>query len=469
MKAFLMILIFLPGTLSAQVELDLQLCREMAVRNSKEMEIAGRQHRKAVFDTKSCRADYLPELSAVGFGLYNRKKYNYRLEGGYLPTYKPDENGHLQPNVAIDPETQKPVIGSDGHPVFNAYAFLPDIRLQLELRGVYMAGVRLEQPVYMGGKVRTAYKMARLGEDIALGNIRLSRSEIVVAADEAYWQLLRAGEQVAAAGKYRQAVEELLRNLRDARAVGMATPDDVLKAQVRCNEAGLMLQKARNGQVLAGMALCRLVGLDLQTELHLQDSLTDRVDPCIWTLDTSVGQRPDYAMLVQEADLKKRQVDLTRADFLPQIGVTAGYGYGGGVQLNGEDEASATFSAMAAVKIPLFHGGEGRNKVRSARMEEEISRLNLERITELMRLEIASARFSVKDARKRVVMARNALSQAEENLKISNDQYQVGMENLSSLLEAQARWQETWSQWIDAKAMLHLSVSRYLKSIGKLD
>ena len=40
MKALLMILIFFPGVLSAQVELDLQLCREMAIRNSKEMEIA---------------------------------------------------------------------------------------------------------------------------------------------------------------------------------------------------------------------------------------------------------------------------------------------------------------------------------------------------------------------------------------------------------------------------------------------
>ena len=44
MKALLMILIFFPGVLSAQVELDLQLCREMAIRNSKEMEIADRQH-----------------------------------------------------------------------------------------------------------------------------------------------------------------------------------------------------------------------------------------------------------------------------------------------------------------------------------------------------------------------------------------------------------------------------------------
>ena len=47
--------------------------------------------------------------------------------------------------------------------------------------------------------------------------------------------------------------------------------------------------------------------------------------------------------------------------------------------------------------------------------------------------------------------------------------YHFSKEEIIHLLEAQAQWQETWSQWIDAKALLHLSVSQYLKAIGKLD
>ena len=166
--------------------------------------------------------------------------------------------------------------------------------------------------------------------------------------------------------------------------------------------------------------------------------------------------------------MRERQIALVRSDFLPQIGVTAGYGYGGGIKLNGEDAADATFMAMAAVKIPVFHWGEARNKVRSARMDEEISRLNLENLSNKMQLEITSSRFNIQDAQTRVAMAKNALDQARENLKISDDQYRVGLESLTNLLEAQAQWQETWSQWIDAKAMLHLSESQYLKAIGKL-
>ena len=129
---------------------------------------------------------------------------------------------------------------------------------------------------------------------------------------------------------------------------------------------------------------------------------------------------------------------------------------------------SASFSAMASVKIPIFNWGEGRNKVRSARAEEEISHLNLEKSTDLMILEITSTRFNMQDAQTRVKMTNKALEQARENVKISTDQYQVGMENLTTLLEAQAQWQEAWSQWITAKSNLQLSASAYLKAIGQL-
>lgn len=470
MKVFLLYCcLCMPGLLAAQLNLNLAECREMALQSSKELDIADRQQVKANIEALTYRAEYFPKISAVGFGLYNQKKYNYKLKGGYLPTYKPDASGKLQPNLVINPETQQPVTGADGNPVFNEYAYLPDIRLRLNLRGVYTAGVQLELPVFMGGKIRTAYQMARTGEAIAVENNRYSRSEVILETDRAYWQLMRLEEQVVAAAKYQEAVSGLLKNLRNAQAVGMATANDVLKAQVRYNEAGLMLQKAQNGKILATMNLCRLIGVDLNTPLSLQDSLTDAVDPKIWLLDSAISQRPDYHMLQQEIDLKERQVVLARADFLPQIGVTAGYGYGGGLKLNGDDEASATFTAMAAVKIPVFNWGEGRNKVRSARIDEEISQLNLEKSAGLMRLEVTSARLNINDAITRVRMAASALQQAKENLLTSTDQYQVGMEDLTSLLEAQAQWQQAWSQWIDAKTVLHLSESAYLKAIGKLE
>lgn len=452
----------------AQVLLDLQQCRRMAMENSKQMAIADKQLEKAVFDSKSYHAGYFPRLSVTGLGFYNQEKYSYKLKGGYLPTYVPDANGQLQPNVTVDPSTQQPVIGPDGNPVFREYAFLPDIGLKLGLRGVYLLGIQLQQPVYLGGKVRTALQMSRIGERIANNNVRYNRSEVFAETDRAYWQLLRVEEQLKAAEAYRDAVEELLKNVENARNTGMVTKNDVLKVQVRYNEAELMVQKARNGLVLAQMNLCRIVGLNLHTDVYIRDSLPETVRPDLLSGNATITQRPDYSLLQGETELKEKEMNLTRSDFLPQVGINVGYGYGGGLELNGEREAKASFNALASVQIPLFYWGEGRNKIQAARVAHEVSRLNLENSAQLMELEMTSARFNVEDALTRVRMTRNALSQATENLRISRNQYQVGMETLSNLLEAQAQWQQAWSQWVEAKAALKLSETDYLKATGRL-
>ncbi len=469
MKKILLLLCFLPMCVVAQVDLNLQMCRNMAIQSSKTLDIAIREQEKSVYESRIYRADFFPRISITGVGFYNQKKYHYKLKGGYLPSFKPGTDGKLQPDVLLNPETHKPILGADGKPIFNSYAFMPDMDLQLGMRGVYHTGIQLEQPIYMGGKVRTAHAMAKIGENIAAQNVRMSKSDVLLEADCAYWQLMRLEEQVIAVRKYKETLASLVRNLQDSEKVGMITSNDVLKAQVRYNEADLLLQKVEHGRVLAQMNLCRLIGLDLETELHLQDSLTAEVSSAVWSLDSAISQRPDYNILLFEFNMKEKKVALSRSDFLPQLGITAGYGYGGGVKLNGRDAAGAGFSALAAVKIPVFHWGEGRNKIRSARMDEEISRLNLEKYADLMHLEISSDKYALQDSQTRVRLAKSALVQAEENLKMSTDQYQVGMETLTSLLEAQAQWQEAWSQWIDAKAELHLYESTYLKSIGKLE
>ena len=321
----------------------------------------------------------------------------------------------------------------------------------------------------MGGKIRAAHQAAKFGEELADENIRLNRSEVLVELEQAYWQCVRVGELVTVARKYKSVVNELVKNLEDAQQAGMAPVNDVLKAQVKYNEALLQEQQAEHGHKLAQMNLCRLVGLDLNTVLELTDSLSATVSPEILALPDELEQRPDYNMLEKQVEMKRKEVNVTRSDFLPQVGVSAGYGYGGGIKLNGDDSRSGSFSAMASVEIPIFHWGEGRNKVRIAKAEEEMSRLNKEKLGEMMRLEIAGNRFKLTDAQTRVRLTESALKQAEENLKVSRDQYEVGMENLTNLLEAQAQWQQAWSDWVDAKASLKLSETEYLKAIGKLD
>ena len=212
MKYILVILLSCACTsLFGQVHLDLEKCREMALESSKKMAIAAKQGEKAEAAWKSYRANFLPKISATGLYAYMQKKTSFTIDGGYLPTFVPQLDGTLQPNLLLNPLTKEPLIGPDGNPIFNQYAFMPDIDLELGLRGVYSAGLMLEQPIYMGGKVRSAYRMASIGKEMAEINEEYSRAEVITEADEAYWQYLRVVELVASAGKYKAVVSELVR------------------------------------------------------------------------------------------------------------------------------------------------------------------------------------------------------------------------------------------------------------------
>ena len=87
----------------------------------------------------------------------------------------------------------------------------------------------------------------------------------------------------------------------------------------------------------------------------------------------------------------------------------------------------------------------------------------------LMQLEEAKTRFNVEDAAARVRLTAKSLLQAKENLMVSKNRYEVGMESLTNYMEAQAQWQKAWSDWIDAKAELRVSETHYLRATGRLE
>ena len=78
---------------------------------------------------------------------------------------------------------------------------MPEIALSLGLDHAYTVGGVLEQPLYRGGKIRSAFRMASLGVDMARLNIKYSRAEVITEVDEAYWQYLKVKEWLLSASK----------------------------------------------------------------------------------------------------------------------------------------------------------------------------------------------------------------------------------------------------------------------------
>ena len=420
------VLFGLSVSLAAQEKLSLAQCREMALKYNKDMAAANKQTEAARLMSLSYKANFFPNFTANGTGIYSTADGSLGVPGGNLPVFLPN------------PAT--------GELVSSGFAYFPGLNLDYKVGTVYSGGVQVEQPLYMGGKIRAAYKMSLLGKEMAHLNEALTTSEVILNTDKAYVQLVKAKEMKKVAEKYHALLTELSKNVKSAHRHGMKPQNDVLKVQVKLNESELSLRKADNALRLASMNLCHYIGRPLTAQIDISD---------------------DFPEVEQE--WKVQEVKLNRSELLPRIGVRGSYDYLHGLEVNDETlMKKGAFSVFLNVSVPLFHFGERTNKVKSAKVKLEQARLEQENANEKMLLELMQAANNLDEARLETELSERSLEQAEENMKVSGKQYEVGLETLSDYLEAQVLWQQAYQTKVDAHFQLYVNYVAYLKAAGQL-
>ena len=223
---------------------------------------------------------------------------------------------------------------ANGQPVFNQYAFMPDINIHIDPSNVFNVGLKLEQPLFMGGKIIAANRMASIGKEMSELNIRYTENQVILDTEQAFWKYIEVKELLNSAEAYYRVVKELETRVRNAREVGMMRKNDLLKVQVRVNEAEMMMNKAENGLNLASMALCHTIGLPLITKIEINQPIEMNFIDESLLADNDFESRPEFQIVSKDVQLKKREVDLIRSEYLPQLGAAFNYGYANGIEMN---------------------------------------------------------------------------------------------------------------------------------------
>ena len=444
----LILLLFCAITLHAQELLTLDQCRQLALDNNKRMVAASKQTQAAHYTVKSYKGNFFPNFIASGTGLYSTADGTFNIPGGNLPTFLPDANGQPTPN--------------------GGFAYFPGIDLNYKVRTVWMGGIQVEQPIFMGGKILAAYRMATLGKQMAQLNENLTATEVILETDQAYALMVKAQEMNKVAESYHAVLQELMKNVQSAYKHGLKSKNDVLKVQVKLNESELSIRKAENALRLANMNLCHLIGKPLTETLQISDDFPV-IEQALETQINDITARPEYSLLNKQVDMAKQQIKLSRSELLPQVGIRGSYDYIHGLKVNEQTLFDkGNFSVMMNVTIPLFHFGERINKVRASKAQLEQVRMEQADLNEKMYLELTQAANNLDEAKLQTALADRSLEQADENRRISKGEYEAGLEPLSDHLEAQALWQQAYETKVDAHFQLYLSYVKYLKAAGKL-
>lgn len=352
---------------------------------------------------------------------------------------------------------------------------------ELRMDGAYMAGISLVQPIYTGGKILTGRKMAKIGEEVAQEQQRMTKMDVIVDADNAYWTYLAVSRKVKMMESYSRQMDTIFNQTKTALSVGLATQNDMLRVEAKRSEIKYQTQKVKNGADLCRISLCRAIGVDFSTQIELTDTLFIATQSTK-TLTDDLSKRPELSMMQKNVDINEQQIKMARSEMLPMIALTAGYTYFGNIKMESMvDVGGGTYmpytsefkggigTAMLAVQIPILHWGEGFKKVKKARFDLENAQLDLEKNKKLLTLQVQQAIRNVEDSYMMIETATLALQQAEENLRVTRNRYNESMATLTELLDAQSQWQQSYSNYIEAQSQYKIYETEYLRATGTLE
>ena len=493
--AILAVILMATLSVGAQQILTLQQCRDMALENNKNLKISQEKVNMANYDKKIAWANYFPTISAQGTYMHNEKKLQLLSDDKINTlntmgtTLQGDVNNFIDPIVSDlmqnplmyqlimnNPELLRLI--QDLHHIgaletLDAIGQEVSSNFILDTRNVYAGMVTVMEPVYAGGKIRAYNKMAQYAQDLAEMQLTTEQQEVIVATDKAYWQIVSLANKQKLTENYVDLLRTMSDNVDKLVAEGMATNADKLSIKVKLNDAELSLVRVQNGVALSKMLLCQSCGLPLDTEITLEDEdLEDVAIPVYtteYTEDDIMNNRPELQSLQLATKIYDKKVNIARSEFLPTVAVFGNYIVTNPSAFNGfETEFNGFYNFGVVAKVPIFHFGEGYNKVRKAKAESEIYKLKLDDTKELVMLQVSQYEKQIKEAEQRLTMTTEKMSDAEENLRMATVGFNEGMIPSSTLEAAQTAWMQAHSEYIDAKIDVIMANTYLKKSIGKL-
>lgn len=439
----------------AQEALTLEACRDLAVRNNKELQISAEKIRMANEEKKAARTKYFPQISANGAYLWNQKDLNL-LDMGKLNSMLASSLGGLAELPAI--QQAMGAVGEAQH---------------LDIQNIWVGNVSLVQPVFMGGKIVTYNQITNYAKELAKLMNAQQLQDLLYKTDETYWQVVQLVNKKKLVDAY---VDLLRKTNEDVSALieeGVATQADGLSVKVKLNEAEMAQTQVDNGLALSRMLLAQICGLPMDEPLRLADEALDDFpllaeDEVAVDVNEAFLNRNELQALDLASKIYKKKERIVLADLLPSVAFSANYLVTNPSVFNGfKNDFGGMFNVGVIVRVPITAWWEGSYKRNAARAETRIKQLEWEDAREKIELQVNQSVYKVNEAGKKLAASTRNMESAEENLRCANVGFEEGVIPTLNLMEAQTAWMSARSALIDAQIEMRLTRVYLNKALGK--
>jgi|CXWL01.1.fsa_nt_gi outer membrane protein TolC len=303
-----------------------------------------------------------------------------------------------------------------------------------------MARARVEMPLFTAGRVtagiRSAQQAAR-GAGLAQQSYE---QDLRLQVATAYVDVLRARRALRAA---EAAVASLKSHANDVAVMverEAVARNDLLAARVTLADAEQVRLKAENRDAGALAAYNRLLGEPLDRIPELADLAAELPEAPLpaATVDELVerarANRPELAGLDARSRALAERARSENASRWPQVGLLADYQHLENQVLDEQD-----FALLGVgFSWTLFDAGRIQQRANALRSASRATAQDRADLQSRVALEVRQAWLDVREAMARVPLTREAVDQAEENLRVGRELYSVGLATNTVVLDAEA-------------------------------
>lgn len=330
-----------------------------------------------------------------------------------------------------------------------------------------LASAQLSLPLFTGGTLSAGISASKDNRRAAEASRVQVLADLKLDVASRYITLLRAERTLSAAAA---AAESLSAHVRDVEAMlerDLVARSDLLAARVTFANAEQQRLKAENTLQLARALYNRRLGEPLNRAAKLS-SLPDSgtldgrsIDELI---EISQRNRPETTILAAQARALGAQARAERGKLLPQVALVGRYDHLETTILDREDFTSVG----VGVRWTMFDGGQTRQRARALQRQGKAVELRLADLRSLLEVEVQEALLAIVEADARRAVARAAVAEADENLRISRELYGAGLATNTLVLEAVTLQESASGNRDDASFDAQFSRLRLAHAIGEL-
>ncbi len=332
---------------------------------------------------------------------------------------------------------------------------------------VFQTGSNFSAPVFDLSLWRRwqASRKNILGADAQRQSVR---EQIVLLVVSQYLASLHASAQTQAAQSQVDLAQALFDQTSDMQKNGVATGVDALRANVELQNEKQRLIVAQTNQQIALYGLSKLLNLDPQQKIVLDDQTSFFQTPEI-SADESLAQayqsRPEMRALLAEQQSLEYQKRADSESRWPALVFSGDYEQQG----LSSSTIIPTYVYEAGITLPLFTGGRIHNEI--ARDDLEVQKIQQSVVDERnqIALNVHTAIAELDSARNQVQVANLGVDLANQEVQQSRDRFKAGVADNIEVITAQDALARANENQISALYQYNQSRADLAHAIGRIE